>query len=181
MSNRRQTALVLGLNADYTPLCEFSRKEYAMLLDELDEKLISLLQTDGRASNIELAKKVGVSEGTIRRRFRNLIKDEVIKVVAIPDPAKLGRGTTALVGLQVEPSLVDPVAVELAEVPEVQYVSVTTGAYDIFIWVALASPEELSTFLRTRVGAIEGVRRTETFVNLSIRKNPAGPSVAGKR
>jgi len=146
-----------------------------MELDELDDKLIALLQANGRASNIELAKEVGVSEGTIRRRFRNLIKGEVIRVVAIPDPAKLGRGTTALIGLQVDPAEVDPVAAALANVAEVQYVSVTTGAFDVFLWVALGSPEELSSFLRLQVGSIPGVRRTETFVNLSIRKNPAGP------
>jgi Lrp/AsnC family transcriptional regulator for asnA, asnC and gidA len=150
-----------------------------MVLDELDEKLISLLQSDGRASNIELAKKVGVSEGTIRRRFRNLLKDEVIRIVAIPDPSKLGRNTTALIGLQVDPALVDNVASDLAAIAEVQYVAITTGAYDIFLWVALASPEELSVFLRSRVGAIQGVRRTETFVNLAIKKNPAGPNTLG--
>ena len=150
-----------------------------MPLDDLDDKLINLLQTDGRASNIELAKKVGVSEGTVRRRFRNLIRDEIIRVVAIPDPSKLGRNTTALIGLQVDPALVDPVASELAKIPEVQYAAVTTGAYDVFLWVALGSPEELSNFLRTRVGSIGGVRRTETFVNLSIKKNPAGPSALG--
>ena len=150
-----------------------------MELDELDDKLINLLQSNGRASNIELAKQIGVSEGTIRRRFRNLIKDEVIRVVAIPDPAKMGRGTTAVIALQVEPSEVDPVATKLSQIPEVQYVSVTTGAFDVFLWVALASPEELSSFLRLQVGGISGVRRTETFVNLSIRKNPSGPSVAG--
>ena len=146
-----------------------------MELDELDDKLIALLQANGRASNIELAKEVGVSEGTIRRRFRNLIKGEVIRVVAIPDPAKLGRGTTALIGLQVDPAEVDPVAAALANVTEVQYVSVTTGAFDVFLWVALGSPKELSSFLRLQVGSIPGVRRTETFVNLSIRKTPAGP------
>ncbi len=149
-----------------------------MDLDELDDKLISLLQANGRSSNIELAKQVGVSEGTIRRRFRNLIKDEVIRVVAIPDPEKLGKGTTAVIALQVEPSEVDPVAQKLAEIPEVQYVSVTTGAFDVFLWVALGSPEELSNFLRVQVGGINGVRRTETFVNLSTRKNFAGPVAA---
>ena len=71
-----------------------------MALDELDGKLIAMLQDDGRASNIELAKRIGVSEGTVRRRFRNLVEDKVIRVVAIPDPAKMGRSTTALIGLQ---------------------------------------------------------------------------------
>jgi Lrp/AsnC family transcriptional regulator for asnA, asnC and gidA len=150
-----------------------------MDLDQLDQQLISLLQSNGRASNIELAKQIGVSEGTILRRFRSLIKDKIIKVVAIPDPAKLGRSTSALVGLQVDPAEVDPVANKLASIPEVQYVSVTTGAFDIFVWVALSSPEELSSFLRLQVGSIAGVRRTETFVNLSIRKNPAGPIAVG--
>ena len=146
-----------------------------MALDELDAKLITMLQDDGRVSNIELAKRIGGSEGTGRRRFRNLVEDKVIRVVAIPDPAKLGRSTTALIGLQVDPALVDPVATQLAQIPEVQYSAVTTGAYDVFVWVALGSPEELSSFLRGSIGAIEGVRRTETFVNLSIKKNPAGP------
>lgn len=144
-------------------------------MDDLDRKLIARLQRDGRASNIELAKQLGVSEGTIRRRFRSLISDNIIRVVAVPDPAKLGRGTTALVGLQVDPAQVDPVAVQLAQLEEVHYAAITTGAYDIFVWVALPSPEELAVFLRSRIGAIPGVRRTETFVNLSIKKNPAGP------
>ena len=146
------------------------------MLDELDERLIRLLQSDGRASIIELAKRIGVSEGTIRRRFRTLIQDGVIRVVALPDPAKMGRGTTALIGLQVDPATVEAVAGELAQLSEVQYAAVTTGAYDVFIWVALRSSEELATFLRSSVGVVAGVRRTETFVNLSIQKNPAGPA-----
>ena len=146
-------------------------------MDELDQKLIALLQADGRASNIELANALGVSEGTVRRRFRNLVNDQVIRVVAIPDPTKMGQITTALVGLQVDPSAVDPAATQLAQFDEVQYAAVTTGAYDVFIWVALSSPEELAAFLRSKVGSISGVRRTETFVNLSIKKNPSGPSV----
>ena len=145
-------------------------------MDELDRKLISLLQANGRASNIELAKDLGVSEGTIRRRFRTLVKDQIIRVVAIPDPVKLGQATTALIGLQIDPAAVEPAANELARIKEVQYCAITTGAYDVFLWVALPSPEELAAFLRIKVGNIAGVRRTETFVNLSIKKNPAGPS-----
>lgn len=145
-------------------------------MDDLDYQLIALLQSDGRTSNIDLAAAMGVSEGTVRRRFRNLVQDGVIRVTAIPDPAKLGRGTTALVGLQVDPGEVDPVASKLAQLEEVQYAAVTTGAFDVFLWVALPSPERLASFLRSEVGSVPGVRRTETFVNLSIKKNPGGPS-----
>ena len=145
-------------------------------LDTLDYQLINLLQENGRATNTEIANEIGVSEGTVRRRYRNLIEEGVIKVVAIPDPSKLGRGTTAVVGLQVDPAEVEPAANSMAKFPEVQYVSITTGAYDFFIWVALPSPEQLSTFLRSEIGSISGVKRTETFVNLAIKKNPGGPS-----
>ena len=146
-----------------------------MPLDELDHKIIELLQRDGRSSNIELAKLAGVSEGTIRRRFRSLVDDGVIHVTALLDPNKIGKPPTALVGLEVDPSRVDPVSNELSALPDVQFAAITTGAFDIFIWVALRSAQELSLFLRNHVGSIEGVRRTETFVNLSIKKNQSGP------
>ena len=146
-------------------------------MDELDRKLISLLQTNGRASNAQIARQVGVSEGTVRRRLRRLIQEEVIRVVAIPDPEKMGFSTAALIGLQVEPDKVDDVANRLAELREAQYVAVTTGAYDVFVWAALTSAEDLGAFLRTKVGVVTGVRRTETFVNLSIKKRTYGPTI----
>ena len=138
-------------------------------LDTLDYQVINLLQENGRATNTEIANEIGVSEGTVRRRYRNLIEEGVIKVVAIPDPSKLGRGTTAVVGLQVDPAEVEPAANPMAKFPEVQYVSITTGAYDIFIWVALPSPEQLSTFLRSDIGSISGVKRTAvSYTHLTL-------------
>lgn len=146
-------------------------------MDELDRKIISLLQTNGRASNAQVARQLSVSEGTVRRRVRRLIRQGIIRVVAVPDPEKLGFGTVALIGLQVDPDKIDRVADQLATLKETQYVAITTGAYDIFIWVSLGSAEELGIFLRTKVGTVPGVRRTETFVNLAIKKRTYGPSV----
>lgn len=146
-------------------------------MDELDRKLISLLQSNGRASNAQIARHVGVSEGTVRRRLRRLIQDQIIRVVAIPDLQRLGFRTVALIGLQVDLDKIDKVADALAELKEANYVAVTTGAFDVFVWVALTSSEELGEFLRKKVGAISGVRRTETFVNLSIKKRIYGPTV----
>ena len=72
-------------------------------MDELDRRIISLLQMDGRASNAKIAREVGVSEGTVRRRLRRLIQEDVVKVVAVPNLEKLGYATTALIGLQTGP------------------------------------------------------------------------------
>jgi len=55
-----------------------------MDMDELDRRIVRLLQVDGRASNAKIAREVGVSEGTVRRRLRHLIQGDVIKVIAVP-------------------------------------------------------------------------------------------------
>ena len=143
-------------------------------MDELDRKIIALLQGDGRASNAKIAREVGVSEGTVRRRLRRLVQQDVVKIIAVPNLEKLGYATTALVGLQTGPGKSEEVADAIASLDEAQYVAITTGAYDIFIWAGLESAESLGTFLRTKIGTIEGVQRTETFVNLAIKKRTYG-------
>ena len=143
-------------------------------MDELDRKIIALLQRDGRASNAKIAREVGVSEGTVRRRLRRLVQQDVVKIIAVPNLEKLGYATTALVGLQTGPGKSEEVADAIASLDEAQYVAITTGAYDIFIWAGLESAESLGTFLRTKIGTIEGVQRTETFVNLAIKKRTSG-------
>ncbi len=143
-------------------------------MDDLDRKLIELLQVNGRASNARIARQVGVSEGTVRRRLRRLIQDEIIRVVAIPDPEKMGLKTVALIGIQAEPDKIEAVAAKLGELPEAQYIALTTGSYDMFVWVALPTSEELGRFLRSKVGVTPGIRRTETFVHLAITKKGYG-------
>ena len=146
-------------------------------MDELDRKIIQILQVNGRASNARIARDVGVSEGTVRRRLKTLVEGGVIKVVALPDPEVLGYDTEALVGIQVDPDKIDDVAKLLVELKESSWVSVTTGSFDIFCWVTLPSSEELGNFLKAEVGTIPGVRRTETFVSLSVRKRNYGISL----
>ena len=139
-------------------------------MDELDRKLVKALQIDGRASNSQLARIIQVSEGTIRRRLKRLITDGVIRFSVIPDPEALGYETEALIGVQVDPDKFDLVSSHLMELEESSWVSVTTGSFDMFAWVILPSPGDLGDFLKSRVGTIPGVRRTETFVSLSVRK-----------
>jgi Lrp/AsnC family transcriptional regulator for asnA, asnC and gidA len=138
-------------------------------VDRLDTSIIDILQSDGRASNAGISRRVGVSEGTVRRRLKRLIQDEFIQVVALPDPAKMGLHSEALVGLQVDADRLDMVAGDLSGLKEVTWVAMTTGQYDIFAWVSVESSEALGILLRTKIGAIPGVRRSETFVSLAAR------------
>ena len=146
-------------------------------MDELDSKIIALRQEDGRASNAGIARRVGVSEGTVRRRLKRLVQEEYISVVALLDPARMGYASEALVGVQVDPDKVDQVADDLSRLDEVSWVSITTGAFDIFAWATLHTAESLGIFLRTKVGTIPGVRRTETFVNLAVKKRGYGVTI----
>ena len=143
-------------------------------MDELDTKIIEILQEDGRASNAGIARKVGVSEGTVRRRLKRLIQEKYIQVVALPDPVKMGYESEALIGVQVDPDKIDQVADGISDLDEVRWATVVTGSYDIFAWAALPSSEALGIFLRTKVGIIPGVRRTETFVSLATKRRGYG-------
>ena len=135
-------------------------------MDPIDAEIIKILQDDGRASNAGIARKLMVSEGTVRRRLKKLVEDEFIQIIALPDPRKMGYESQALLGVQVEPDKIGDVANNLSNLGEVNWVAITTGTYDVFAWVTLPSAEALGLFLRNDIGSIPGVRKTETFVNL---------------
>ena len=143
-------------------------------MDDLDVSIINLLQLDGRASNAKIAREAGVSEGTIRRRLKKLIEDGYLSVIAIPNLDRLGFATTAMIGIQTEPGMSEKVATTIAELEQAHYVAVTTGSFDVIVWVGTETSENLGSFLREQVGVINGVQRTETFVNLSIKKRTSG-------
>ena len=143
-------------------------------MDSLDRKIISLLERNGRASNARIARDVKVSEGTVRRRLKRLMSEQIINVVALPDPRKLGCYSESLIGAQVDPDQVDVVASKMADFEHTRWVTITTGSYDVFAWATLPNAESLGRFLRDEIGAIDGVRRTETFVNLQVMKRASG-------
>ena len=146
-------------------------------MDNLDRTIIEILQIDGRTSNAQMARKLRLSEGTVRRRLGKLVRDGSIRVVAIIDPEQLGYHFAAVIGLRVAPTHAESVATKLASLPEVEHVAITTGRYDVLARVNLESSEALSTFLHHKIGTVEGVRETETFVSLETRKRAHGPSI----
>ncbi len=139
-------------------------------MDNLDLKIIAQLQLDGRRGDAGIARALGVAEGTVRRRLTRLLRDDAVRVLPVPNLEKLGYITTALIGLQTEPGKAEEVAAALSRLDTVHYVSVTTGSYDVFAWVALESMEALHDFVNRQVGVMEGVRHSVSFVNLDIKK-----------
>jgi Lrp/AsnC family transcriptional regulator for asnA, asnC and gidA len=138
-------------------------------LSPLDKRIIEHLQADGRRPFTQIAHELGVSEAAVRARTNRLIERGILQVVGVADPGKLGF-QQALIGIRCEPGRLVAVAEALAELPEVDYVVVTTGRFDILIEMVSEDNEGLLGFLTQRLQAIEGVRDTETFTYLRLVK-----------
>jgi Lrp/AsnC family transcriptional regulator for asnA, asnC and gidA len=138
-------------------------------LSPLDKRIIEHLQADGRRPFTQIANELGVSEAAVRARTNRLVERGILQVVGVADPGKLGF-QQALIGIRCEPGRLVTVAEALAELPEVDYVVVTTGRFDILIETVSEDNEDLLSFLTDRLQAIEGVRDSETFTYLRLVK-----------
>ena len=141
-----------------------------MKIDELDQKLILDLQQDGRRTYMDLAKTLGVTEGTIRNRLRKLVSQGIVKITAIPELDKLGYSFMGIVGLQVRLADLRVVADQLAKNPNVCYLANVTGRYDFIAIVITRSSGEFAAFVENVISGIPSILRTETFVNLHSYK-----------
>lgn len=140
------------------------------MVDKLDVKLLQELQRDGRTGHVDLAKKLGVAEATVRKRIKKLQNDNIMKVIAVPNLHKLGYNLMSLMALQVEVANLRKIADNLMKKPNVCYLAFITGRYDMIAIVLTRSPEELSQFIEKDLSTVPGILRTETFVNLDILK-----------
>ena len=141
------------------------------LLDDLDREIIGYLSEDGRLSAAEIAGRIGsVSERTIRNRITALLQSKMIVIGAIPDPTAMGREVQADVMIEVEPGMVESVAVALGEFDEVGYLAATTGRFNLSAAVFVATHADLHDFCENAIGSLPGVRRVEPWVILRMYK-----------
>lgn len=142
------------------------------ILDKINQKLIQELQNNGRRSYIELAQMLGVTEGTVRKRVKDLQKHSVIKIRAVVDPTKIGYNLVSIMALQVKMADLRQVGEMLAQKPNIYYLAFVTGRYDLLALIIARTPEELSDFIKEHISSIPSIIRTETFVNLKVIKSP---------
>lgn len=139
-------------------------------IDRVDRALIRELQTDARQSNVALAKKVGLTEGAVRRRVDALLAAGAIRIAAVADPSALGLQRHAIIGLRCESSRTEELSAALSEMRELSYVYETAGTYDIIVVGFFASDEQLRLFLTRKLARLPGVLRTETFYVMKTLK-----------
>ncbi len=139
-------------------------------ISELDKRIIEHLQQDGRRPFTQIATELGVSEAAVRARTNRLVERGILQIVGVTDPLRLGFHQQAMIGIRCERDRLIDVADAVAAFPEVDYVVITAGTYDLLIETVCEDNEALLNFLTGRLRRIEGVRETETFVYLRMVK-----------
>jgi Lrp/AsnC family transcriptional regulator, regulator for asnA, asnC and gidA len=138
-------------------------------LDAISKAIIEQLQQDGRRSYAKIAAAVGLSEAAVRQRVARLTKAGVMQIVAVTNPLQLGFRRQAMLGIKAEGKL-DPIVAALSAKPEVDYVVVTAGSYDLLAEVVCEDDDHLLSLLENEIRTIPGVRATESFVYLKLSK-----------
>jgi Lrp/AsnC family transcriptional regulator for asnA, asnC and gidA len=132
-------------------------------LDPIDLAIVELLQQQGRTPNAQIARLIGVSEPTVRKRIDRLVQDDIIKVVAVLNPRKTGYATDVLIGVRTETGRLRAVGDALGERDDVVYLGYTTGRYDLLVELLFRDDEQLFRFIEEDVPMLGGIVSTETF------------------
>ncbi len=143
-------------------------------MDKLDQRILEMLQQDGRRPFTEIAEALGgKSEGMVRNRVNRLVEEGIIHIQAVVNPSALGYHTQALIGIIVEPPLIEAAAQALLEHEEVTYLAWSSGRVDLLVQVVCRDNEHLVEFLSNKLNPIEGIVSTETHVILRTYRQTA--------
>jgi len=140
------------------------------MIDNIDSKIIALLGKDARMPNNKIAKAINVSEGTVRNRIAKLLKKNIINISLIRNVNQMDNPGIAFVGLDVEASLKDKIAMQLSKMAEVRFVSSLMGRHDLMAFVLADNATELSHILYQKIASLEGVQFTESSIGLKYFK-----------
>ncbi|WP_217141721.1 Lrp/AsnC family transcriptional regulator [Streptomyces sp. AC627_RSS907] len=138
-------------------------------LDAVSLAIIEQLQEDGRRPYAAIGKAVGLSEAAVRQRVQKLLDQGVMQIVAVTDPLTVGFRRQAMVGVNVEGD-VESVADALTAMSECEYVVMTAGSFDLMVEVVCEDDDHLLEVINRRIRAVPGVRSTESFVYLKLKK-----------
>ena len=138
--------------------------------DQTDREILRILLVDGRTSNVEIARRIGCTETTVRKRVAAMLTDGLMEIVAVPSPRLEGLNVSGLIGVSVQLSHLKEVADSLTARREVRYCGVSTGRYDIVIEAFFSSNAHLLEFTTSVLGPMPGITGVETSLILRVEK-----------
>ena len=141
-------------------------------LDRLDRRIVSALAKDGRRPYRDIARELGVSEGTVRARMGRLQDEGLIRVTAVGSPLALGVNVYALSLIRVKPGHVASAAKTLSEYPNIRFVGTSFGSADIIIQTLHPNMRDLHQFISDEIPrAVPAITSTETFQLSDVLKS----------
>lgn len=132
------------------------------VLDHVDAKIVEMLQADGRRPSLEIARCLGVSEGTVRKRIERLVRDKVIQISAWADPLQIGYQNYAVLMMSMDLRHLDRGAEEIAQMPEVFFLGTCIGEFNLFVSACFRSLEHMHEFMTQRLANVAGIQRVST-------------------
>ena len=149
-------------------------------MDNLDYRIVDMLQRDGRATQLELSRAVGLSQPAVAERIRKLEERGVITgYAARVDAARLGKDITAFIGVNIEhPKYFEPFAKKVMAMPEVLEAHRVAGQDSYILKVKTANTRTLDQLLVETLRTISGVTRTHTTIVLTSIKEETLVSVS---
>jgi Lrp/AsnC family transcriptional regulator for asnA, asnC and gidA len=144
-------------------------------LDKLDISIIKHLEQDGRKSYSDIAEDLGVAVSTISSRVTKLIDQNVISVMVLVNPHKVGLEAPATLSIAIEPHHFNQVVDEILTYPEVNFASMTTGNFNLLIDVFCRNTQHLAELITDRLNTLEGIKDIETTYQIQrLKVRPAG-------
>ena len=140
-----------------------------LVLDDVSKAIIEQLQEDGRRPYATIGRAVGLSEAAVRQRVHRLLEQGVMQIVAVTDPLRLGFARQAMIGIRADGDLRE-VAATVSALPQVDYVVICAGSFDLLAEVVCHDDEHLLDLISDGIRTVPGVRSTETFVYLRLEK-----------
>lgn len=138
-------------------------------IDELDAKIVRLLQENGRRTNADIARTLETNEVKVKKRIERIIAYGGLKIVTVINPKAIGFEVDAFISLKVSPHFYEEVEKELLALDEVVYLATITGEFGVLVEVLLTNTEKFLDFMSKTIHAIPGVDSTE--INYVLRNH----------
>ena len=161
-------AAVAGRDDDHAG----SRSPLSSPSDDLNQRIIRVLQDDGRAAYDAIAQKLGVSGGTVRNRVARMREAGMLRILAVVDPVAADYETDAMLGIKTAPGIAPAVIAErLDPHPAVVYIMWVSGRFDLLVEVVSDDETELPIFLNEHIHGQPDIAHVEVMTRLGMFKN----------
>ena len=140
--------------------------------DDLNQRIIHMLQDDGRAAYDAIGQELGVSGGTVRNRVTRMREAGLLRIVAVVDPVAADYEADAMLGIKTAPGTTPAeIAQRLDPHPAVVYIMWVGGRFDLLVEVVCDQENELASFLNEHIHGRPDITHVEVMARIGMFKN----------